>query len=65
VECPTKNNNQQTLMTQKEQIDLLKKENLELLKELLANLKAMEHFEPHFANRRRIGEVEDKIAKFK
>jgi hypothetical protein len=51
-------------MNQKDQIALLKKENLELLKELLANLEAMEHFEPHFANRRRIGEVKDKIAKF-
>lgn len=44
---------------------MTKKEQLDLLKELLANLKAMEHYEPHFANRRRITEIEEKIAKFK
>lgn len=44
---------------------MTKEEQLAILKELLANLKAMEFFESHFANRRRIGEIEEKIAQFK
>ena len=49
---------------------MTKEEQLAILKELLANLKAMEHYESHigkshFPNRRRIGEIEEKIAKFK
>lgn len=48
---------------------MTKEEQLLILKELLANLKAMEHYESHydsrFASRQRIGEIEEKIAKFK
>lgn len=41
------------------------KEQLSLLKELLALTKAFEEIEPHFTNRRRIGELEKQIAQFK
>jgi hypothetical protein len=52
-------------MTKTAQLDLLKKEHLDILKELLLMYEAMEECQPHFANRRRIGELKEKIAKFK
>lgn len=48
-------------MSNTEQFNLLKKEHFSILQELLNALKSIEHFEPHFTNRRRIIEVEEKI----
>jgi hypothetical protein len=49
-------------MTTTEQFNLLKKEHIVILQELLDTLKGIESCEPHFTNRRRIAEVEAKIA---
>lgn len=42
-----------------------KKEQLDLLNELLINLRYIEELQPHFSNRRRIKELEDQIQDFK
>jgi hypothetical protein len=44
---------------------MTKKEQLELLQELLDCTKALEEHEPHFVNRRRIKELEEQIEAFK
>lgn len=48
-------------MSHTEQLNLLKKEHLSILKELFYALKGIEHCDPHFSNRRRIIEVEAKM----
>lgn len=44
---------------------MTKEQQLSLLKELLGCLEALEEFDPHFTNRRRIKEVEAQIKNFK
>ena len=50
-------------MSHTKQLNLLKKEHIVILRELLDAIKGVEYYEPHNSNnRRRIAEVEAKIA---